>query len=33
MRFAWIKGEDTAKIDFWIRQPYTYNLKETIFEP
>lgn len=29
----WRLGADYAIIDFWIRQPYTKNLKETFIEP
>jgi hypothetical protein len=32
-KFVWIIGEDAATIDFWVREPYTFNLTETILEP
>jgi len=32
-KFVWTVGEDTAVIDFWIKKPYTYNLKETKLIP
>jgi hypothetical protein len=28
----WSVGEDFAVIDFWVRQPYTFNLQETFIE-
>jgi len=33
IKFVWTTGEDTAKIDFWVREPYTFNLKETKIIP
>ena len=29
----WTIDGDFAEADFWIREPYTKNLKETIIEP
>lgn len=31
--FFWLKGEDTAEISYYIRKPYTKNLKEIKIEP
>lgn len=31
--FVWTTGQDVAKISFWIRKPYTFNLKEIVKEP
>ena len=33
IRFAWSVGQDTAKLSFWVRQPYTKNLQEIYIEP
>ena len=33
IKFEWTIGTDTAVIDFWVREPYTYNLKETYINP
>src|SRR5690606_9159994 len=32
-KFVWVIGKDEATIDFWVREPYTFNLKETILIP
>lgn len=32
-RIEWTMGMDTAKVDLWIREPYTTNLKETGYKP
>lgn len=32
-KFVWTIGKDKATIDFWVRESYTFNLKETILEP
>lgn len=31
--FTWTIGRDRADIDFWVREPYTFNLAETYIEP
>lgn len=31
--FEWTVGADEAKISFWVRKPYTYNLQETLIQP
>jgi len=31
--FTWTQGQDEAVIDFWVRKPYTFNLKETKIIP
>lgn len=33
VNFEWTVGEDQAVIDFWVRRPYTFNLKETKLIP
>ena len=33
IKFVWKVGTDTATIDFWVREPYTYNLKERYIQP
>jgi len=33
INFDWITGQDRATISFWVREPYTFNLKETFIEP
>tara|TARA_R110000751_G_scaffold46884_3_gene105086 strand:+ start:6944 stop:8716 length:1773 start_codon:yes stop_codon:yes gene_type:complete len=33
IKFEWTIGTDTANIDFWVREPYTYNLAETYINP
>jgi len=33
VNFTWTVGEDVAVIDFWVRKPYTFNLKETKIIP
>ena len=33
VNFTWTVGEDQAVIDFWVRKPYTFNLKETKLIP
>jgi len=33
IRFTWSVGQDTAKLSFWVRQPYTKNLQEIYIEP
>jgi len=32
-KFEWIMGEDTALIDFWVKNIYTKNLKERYINP
>lgn len=32
-RLKWNIAKDKAIVDFWVRQPYTKNLKETFIEP
>ena len=32
-KISWRIGSDYATIDYWIRKPYTLNLKETFIEP
>lgn len=32
IKFTWTVGQDTALVDFWVREPYTFNLKETYIE-
>ncbi len=33
IKFAWTIGKDRATIDFWVREPYTFNLEETYINP
>tara|TARA_R110000796_G_scaffold78436_2_gene174881 strand:+ start:1232 stop:3004 length:1773 start_codon:yes stop_codon:yes gene_type:complete len=33
IKFEWTIGNDTALVDFWVREPYTYNLAETYINP
>jgi hypothetical protein len=33
VKFVWTIGKDFAEIDFWVREPYTFNLKETYINP
>lgn len=33
VNFTWTVAEDEATIDFWVRKPYTFNLKETKIIP
>lgn len=33
IKFAWSIGKDKAKIDFWVREIYTKNLKEILINP
>jgi len=33
IKFVWTIGKDFAEIDFWVREPYTYNLKEFYINP
>ena len=33
IKFEWTIGRDKAIIDFWVREPYTYNLSETYINP
>ena len=33
VNFTWTVGEDVSVIDFWVRKPYTFNLKETKIIP
>jgi len=32
-KISWRIGSDYAVVDYWIRQPYTFNLAETFIEP
>lgn len=32
-KFEWTVAEDSARISFWVRKPYTFNLKETKLIP
>ena len=33
VKFVWTIGKDFAEIDFWVREPYTFNLEETYINP
>ena len=33
IRFAWTMGSDRAVVDFWVKEVYTRNLKETYINP
>ena len=33
IKFTWNFGRDTATVDFWVREPYTFNLEETYLNP
>lgn len=32
-KFTWTVGQDRGKISFWVREPYTFNLKEAYINP